>query len=144
MDPISYLEQRVKDIKHQLQESIDTMNRAKARAELLAADLEGFERVLSAERRINGVIPMTEAPEQPNPQPNTTIDGNKAEFARQLIRKRADIGTLPNDLFKGFQEAGIPITKPCRLCIGYFASAVTECNRASDCRGCNHLGQLRH
>src|SRR5947208_2139539 len=88
------------------------MNRAKARAELLAADLEGFERVLSAERRINGVIPMTEAPEQPNPQPNTTIDGNKAEFARQLIRKRADIGTLPNDLFKGFQEAGIPITKP--------------------------------
>lgn len=37
---------------------------------------------------------------------------NKADFARQFIRSRAGTGATPADLMKGFENAGIAITKP--------------------------------
>jgi hypothetical protein len=44
--------------------------------------------------------------------PADTGEINKAEFARQFVRAHADAGVTPNDIFKGFQDAGIPIKKP--------------------------------
>lgn len=111
-DPISYLEQRVKDIKLQLQQATETLTQTQARVAILTADLDGFERVLAAERRLSGGGAAIEAREAAlSLAVESAVETNKAEFARQLIRKRGDIGTKPMDLFRGFQESGIPITR---------------------------------
>src|ERR1039458_10178950 len=54
-DFINYLEQRVEHTKLALQAITEQIQKASAEREVLMADLAGYERTLSAERRIHGI-----------------------------------------------------------------------------------------
>lgn len=107
MEPISYLGQRVEAIKRELQVKTEELNRVAAEKESLEADLEAYQRALSAEKRSIGI---NSTPEE-SPATASVPDVNKAEFARRFIRDRANIGTTPTDLYSGFADAGIPISR---------------------------------
>ena len=112
-DFITYLQHRVEETKRRVQETTDRMNQAISERETLVADLAGYERALSAEMRGQGMTVQPQAVQIPlDGSAAGTTGTNKAEFARQFIRRRADLGAKPNDIFQGFQDAGISITKP--------------------------------
>ena len=112
-DFINYLQHRVEETKRKLQEVNDRIQQATVERETLGADLQGYERTLSAEMRGQGLaVPVTVHQESLplNGSPNGGI-GNKAEFTRQFVRQHAESGVTPADIFKGFQDAGVPINK---------------------------------
>jgi hypothetical protein len=117
-DFINYLEQRVEHTKLALQAITEQIQKASAEREVLMADLAGYERTLSAERRIHGID--TGTPEAEVVRHNgagkswtqiTTEAVNKADFARQFVRDNPN-GLLPRDILRGFEKAGIPIGRP--------------------------------
>jgi len=112
-DFIAYLQHRVENTKRTLQAINDEIQKANVKREMLMADLQGYERTLIAEMRSQGATLPQEAVQLPL-KGSTNGDGaevNKAEFARQFVRKH-DTGVTPNDIYKGFKDAGIPIAKP--------------------------------
>jgi len=114
-DFIAHLQRRVEDAKRDLDAVNAQIQKANADRLMLMADLEGFERTLSAEMRIQGVSPVASLDSTANgtPAKNGTVahgEVNKAEFARQFIRDNPT-GLLPRDIFRGFQKAEIPIAK---------------------------------
>jgi hypothetical protein len=114
-DFVNYLQHRVEDTKRKVKEAIERLNQAIAEREMLVADLAGYERALEAEMRSQGINVLPQPVQMPlNGTSNGTEHGetNKAEFVRQFVRAHADAGVTPNDIFKGFQDAGIPIKKP--------------------------------
>jgi hypothetical protein len=89
------------------------MQQAMADRDMLGVDLQGYERALSAEMRDQGITASPKSTiQEPLPLNGTGDVVSKAEFARQFIRGRAETGATPADLFKGFQDAKIPIKKP--------------------------------
>lgn len=115
-DFVNYLQHRVEETKRKVQETTDRMNRAIAERQTLVDDLAGYERALSAEMREQGIKIPAQAVQMPlagsNGNGANTGETSKAEFARQFVRGHADVGVTPNDIYKGFQDAGIPIKKP--------------------------------
>jgi hypothetical protein len=113
-DFITYLEGRVQETKRTLQSVTERIQKANVERETLIADLEGYERTLSAEKRIRGVEAeplQSEAIHSSNGSRAGLPEVNKADFARQFIRDHPG-GVLPRDIMRGFQEKGIPIGKP--------------------------------
>jgi hypothetical protein len=111
-DFINYLQHRVEETKRKVQSVTDRLNQAITERETLVGDLAGYERALSAEMRGSGMDVHPQPVQMPLNGADETPETNKAEFARQFVRGRADAGATPNDIFKGFQDAGIPIKKP--------------------------------
>jgi len=121
MDVISHLEQRVDEAKRDLQDAHDKVQEWMLKKEMLGAELQGYERALAAEKRRQGRVDVADAPRAVSISLSDSIAvadsatveiQNKAEFARKFIRGRGDVGATPNDIMKGFQDAGIPIKKP--------------------------------
>ena len=118
-DFIAYLQNRIDDTRKRLQHVTDQIQRATTEREMLIGDLQGYERALAAETRSDSAT-VTDTPVRPTTQPNGAVHldepqeytENKAEFARQFVRSHAQYGSTPSDIFKGFQDAGIPIKKP--------------------------------
>jgi hypothetical protein len=120
MDVINHLEQRVDETKRDLQDAHEKVQEWMSREDMLRAELQGYERALAAEMRREGravVAPPPAIPVSVSEKIEVQDSGaadvqSKAEFARKFIRDRVDTGATPAEIFKGFQEAGIPITKP--------------------------------
>jgi hypothetical protein len=117
-DFINYLQHRVEEVKRDLQDAVDRAHKANEDRGMFEKELQGYEQALSAEMRRQGWAASTV---QSDAQERLPLNGeqedieegpNKAEFARQFFREHAESGVTPNDLFVGFQEAGIPIKKP--------------------------------
>jgi hypothetical protein len=116
-DFINYLQNRIEQTKGELKDANDRLQQAASDRDMLTAELQGYEKTLSAEHRRQGIEVATvksEAQESLALSDSATGEPevNKAEFARQFICKRAESGVTPADILKGFQEAGVPITKP--------------------------------
>lgn len=110
-DILNYLQSRADEAKQKLQQVNEKIQALQSEKETLIGDLQGYERIVSAEMRERGVsgplpAPVTESVGQ------TGSDVNKAEFARKFIRERASSGVTPADIFRGFSDAGIQITRP--------------------------------
>lgn len=114
-DFINYLQHRVEETKRKVQEKTERITQDCAEREVLVADLSAYERTLAAEMRGQGMDVPPQLVQMPlNGTGNSADPGetNKAEFARQFVRAHADAGVTPNDIFRGFQDAGISIKKP--------------------------------
>lgn len=115
-DFVNYLQHRIEEAKRKLQEANDRIQQAVAEREMLTADLQGYERTLAAELRDQGIKVSPQPVQMPLSDPggddNETGGVNKAEFARQFVRKHGATGVTPNDIFQGFVDAEIPIKKP--------------------------------
>jgi hypothetical protein len=115
-DFITYLQRRVEDTRQALDAINIQIQKANADRLVLMADLDGYERTLGAEMRLQGIAPVALPAPPPSGPPAGNGTGkheetNKAEFARQLIRDNPN-GLWPRDILHGFQKAGIPIAKP--------------------------------
>src|ERR1022692_1421485 len=112
-DFVNFLQHRIAETKGKLEDANKRMQQAIADRELFTADLQGYERSLSAEMRDQGVKVLPQAQ-----QSELSLNGdnggelNKTELARQFFRGHPQAGATPSDLFKGFQDAGIQIKKP--------------------------------
>lgn len=117
-DFINYLQHRVEETKSDLDDAVKRMHKANEERGMLEKELQGYEQALSAEMRRQGLsasAAQSDSQEQlplDSEQEDTESGANKAGFARQFFRSHAESGVTPNDLFVGFQEAGIPIKKP--------------------------------
>ena len=114
-DFIQFLKTRIDEAKRELQSATDRMNKAEAERAMLSAELQGYERTLAAENRRQGQAVSISVVAGDSTQVSDSFNGetvSKAEFARQFIRSRADSGSTPNDIYQGFQAAGIAIKKP--------------------------------
>lgn len=105
---IEVLEQRVEATKTALDDVLCRLQQMENERDKLRADLEGYQRALAAEKRLQGLVevqdefsPSDDGMGEPAPK--------KAAFARDFIQKHSATGVTPHTLFRGFQVAGIPI-----------------------------------
>lgn len=112
---INYLQHRVEEAKSDLQGAVERMQQAVSDQEMFRNELQGYERALAAEMRRQGMPAASPAVQDEltltDDDAKADLVVNKAEFARQFIRDRADTGVTPNDIYKGFQDAKIEINK---------------------------------
>jgi hypothetical protein len=115
---VSYLQQRVEEATKRLQSINEQIQQLNADRETLMGDIEGYKRTVLAETRGTGVTAVVSARPRPIPRhddPRSTelesSGASKAEFGRRFIRSRADVGSTPVDILRGFQDAGIEISK---------------------------------
>ena len=116
-DFVSYLKHRVEQARAEHQAACDRFVQLIAERDMLQAELQGYEKALAAELRRQGITGTSNIlaaqetlPLSAGAAMEETV--NKAEFARRFIRGRADTGATPGDIYKGFQDAGIPVGKP--------------------------------
>jgi hypothetical protein len=113
-DVINYLQHRVEEVRRDHQLAMDRMMQAAAERDLLASELQGYEKALSAEVRRQGFATVATKPDAQGTLslPDLNSDStNKAEFARQFIRRCPD-GVDPGQIFEAFRCQNIPIKKP--------------------------------
>lgn len=120
-DFIDHLQHRIEETKRRLQDANERMQQAMADGQMLTADLQGYERTLAAEMRGQGVTDVSPKSATQGELPlnagscngaaSAITEVSKAEFARQFIKNHAAGGATPADLYKGFQDAAIPIGK---------------------------------
>ncbi len=114
-DFITYLQNRVTEVKDDLEDANARLQHAESDRRMLEAELQGYEKALTAELRRQGKVTQAVPATSNEPAQSSDIGAeaengpNKAEFARHFIRLKAEAGVTPSDLLKGFQEAGIPI-----------------------------------
>ena len=115
-DFVSYLKHRVEQAKAEHQAACDRFVQLIAEREMLQAEVQGYERALAAELRRQGIATSAAVSGTQEVLPlndeSSAETINKAEFTRRFIRGRAELGSTPADILKGFQDAGIPVGKP--------------------------------
>jgi hypothetical protein len=113
---VTILQQRIEQTKGDLEQANQRMHQASADVTMLTAELQGYERALSAEMRRAGLGSNISASASDRENvPRLTLDNDaetsKSEFALHFIQSKADSGTTPAGVLKAFEEAGIPIKK---------------------------------
>lgn len=113
-DFVSYLQQRIDEATKKLQAVNEQIQKLNTDRENLVGDIDGYKRTLVAETRGTAIHTMASTSASVPAIDEIKLDArpNKAEFARQFVRGRVQFGVTPGDIFQGFHDSGIKITKP--------------------------------
>jgi hypothetical protein len=103
------LRSRVEQTRRELEEAKVVTARARAREEMLTAELAAYERALSAEERREGGVLQTQPPPTVPPHADDEGEINKTDFVEAYIARQNGHGVTPPEAYRAFLQAGINI-----------------------------------